>query len=217
MQVAPPQSETRPAVSCPQCGAPAAADQLFCLECGERIGIGYRTPPSWRLPAAIVAGVILLAGAGLAVAYSEISDDSGEVASAPGPNSAPAPPTQTQPAGEGESAKGEGEKAPAPERETTTASGELKAWPEDTSAYTVILLSTGTREGAETVARQAARTGIPAGVLQSDDYSSLNPGYWVVFAGEFDSTEEAQREAESYAGLGFPGGYARFVNGGGND
>ena len=32
-------------------------------------------------------------------------------------------------------------------------------------------------------------------------------------AGPFDTAEEAQAEAERYAGLGFPGGYPRFVNG----
>lgn len=210
MQEAPPRSDTQPGATCPHCGSPAAPDQLFCLECGERIGIGYRKPPSWRLPAAIVAGVVVLAGAALAIALVEISDDAGEVASAPGPNAPP--PAETQPERERPSEREE--EAPAPEEESA-ASGEIKDWPDDTSAYTVILLSTNTREGAQTVARQAARAGIPAGVLQSDDYSSLNPGFWVVFGGEFDSSEEAQRESESYAGLGFPGGYPRFVNGGG--
>jgi hypothetical protein len=214
MQQAPPRSQTQPAAACPNCGAPAAADQLFCLECGERIGIGYRRPPSWRLPAAIVTFVLLLAGAAVAVALIEVSDEAGEVASAPGPNAPP--PAATQPGTEG--TQGDRtereEETPAPAEETA-ANGEIAEWPDDTSAYTVILLSTNTRAGAEAVARQAARAGIPAGVLQSDDYSSLNPGYWVAFGGEFESSEEAQREAESYAGLGFAGGYPRFVNGGG--
>ena len=203
---------TQPAAACPNCGAPAKADQLFCLECGERIHLGYRRPPSWRLPAAILAFVLLLAGGALAVALIEISDEAGEVAQAPGPNAPP--PAATQEQDDRTSERTETEEAPAPAEEAP-ASGEIAQWPDDTSAYTVILLSTNTRDGAEAVARQAARAGIPAGVLQSDDYSSLNPGFWVVFGGEFDSSEEAQREAESYAGLGFPGGYPRFVNGAG--
>ena len=28
-------------------------------------------------------------------------------------------------------------------------------------------------------------------MLRSDDYSSLNPGFWVVFAGQFDSQSAA--------------------------
>jgi cell division septation protein DedD len=195
----------RPRTACPRCGVPAEADQLLCLECGGRIGLGYRRPPTWRLPAAIVAGVVLLAGAAVAFALIQISDDAERVASAPAPTEKLTT-TGGQPAGAGTT-----ETAPAPARRPAT--GEIRKWPADTSAYTVILLSTSTRTGAETVARQAAQAGIPAGVLRSDDYSSLNPGYWVVFAGEYDSQQEAQQEAVRYAGLGFSGGYARFVNG----
>lgn len=198
-----------PPAACPNCGADADPDQLFCLECGERLGLGYRRPPSWRLPAAVVAGVVLLAGAATAFALVQIADDAEETAGPP--VQPPATTPQTTPTDETGTAEGEDE-PPAPEEEG--ASDEIREWPADTSAYTVILLSTDNRAGAEATARQAAQAGIPAGVLDSSDYSSLNPGFQVVFAGEFDSVEEAQQAAERYAGLGFPGGYGRFVNGG---
>ena len=206
VQEAPARTPSATQVTCPRCGARAERDQLFCLECGERLSIGYRRPPSWRLPAAIIAGVVLITGAAMAFALVEITDDADRVASAPGPT---APPAQTAPQGE-EAA--EEEEPPAPDE--GQAAGESQEWPDDTSGYPVILLSTTTRGGAETTARQAIQAGVPAGVLRSSDYSSLNPGFWVVFAGELDSIEEAQREAERYAGLGFAGGYPRFVNGG---
>lgn len=209
MQEAPARGAHQDGIACPSCGASAAADQMFCLECGERLALGYRRPPSWRLPAAIAGLVLLLAGAALAVALVQVTDEARRTASAPGataPASPTGPPTRTGPAGGGEK---------PPRRAQPPASGEVRSWPARTSAYTVILLSTGTRAGAEGVARQAAQAGVPAGVLKSDDYSSLKPGFWVVFGGQFDSTEEAQREVERYAALGFAGGYARFVNGGG--
>ena len=208
MQETPTRDEQQPqAVACPNCGASAAPDQMFCLECGERIGLGYRRPPSWRVPAAVATVVVLLAGAAVAVALVQVSDDADQAASAPGATA----PATTPPAGKG--GTDTSERKTTSTEEAPAASGEIRQWPDDTSAYTVILLSTSTRAGAEGVARQAAQAGVPAGVLKSDDYSSLNPGFWVVFGGEFDTTEEAQRESERYASLGFPGGYARFVNG----
>jgi hypothetical protein len=74
-----------------------------------------------------------------------------------------------------------------------------------------VLQSATSRSSADSKARQAVRRGIPAGVLNSSDYSTLNPGYWVVFAGQFDSSSEARRAAERYAAQGFGGGYPRLV------
>ena len=36
--------------------------------------------------------------------------------------------------------------------------------------------------------------GTSVGVLHSDDFSSLRPGYWVVFSGQYDS-QSAARDA----------------------
>lgn len=223
MQEAPPQPEIA-RVACPRCGAPAEPGQLLCLECGARLAIEYRRPPSWRLPAGIVAGVVLLAGAALAVALAEIGDDAERIARAPAPTQqlttpgevpAPPGPTETQ-AGTTTAPPpaGTAPEPPAPKEEPTAGAG-VPSWPDGTSAYTVILLSTDTRPGAAVKARDAIEQGIQAGVLRSDDYSSLRPGYWVAYGGEFDSEDEAQREAERYASLGFGGAYVRFVNGGG--
>ncbi len=47
----------------------------MCLECGSRVALGYRRPPSWRVPAAILAGVVVLAVGGTAFAIKRIGDD----------------------------------------------------------------------------------------------------------------------------------------------
>ena len=74
-----------------------------------------------------------------------------------------------------------------------------------------MLASTGSRGSAESKARDAVKRGIPAGVLRSDDYSSLKPGFWVVFAGQYPTSEAAEEDIEKYAGMGFGGGYPRQV------
>ena len=56
------------------------------------------------------------------------------------------------------------------------------------------------------------RFGRRFGILLSDDYESLNPGYWVVYAGPFETRQEANRACGDM-GLG-PGGacYARVLS-----
>jgi cell division septation protein DedD len=89
--------------------------------------------------------------------------------------------------------------------------GGIATWPDGTSAYTVVLISAKRRAQANAKAREAKSRGIDAGVLHSNDYSSLNPGYWVVFAGQYNSADEARAKIDEYASKGFPGGYPRQV------
>ena len=51
---------TEPAsrLRCPHCGASLAADQDWCLECGAAATTRILRPPSWKLAAAIVLGVV---------------------------------------------------------------------------------------------------------------------------------------------------------------
>jgi uncharacterized OB-fold protein len=57
---------------CAACGEPLAPDQEWCLECGAGRTL-LRRPPSWRVPAAIVAFVLALVIAGLLVALVSLS------------------------------------------------------------------------------------------------------------------------------------------------
>src|SRR4051794_23463604 len=71
-------------LACPNCGAPADPRQLMCLECGSRLALDSQRPPSWRLPAAIVAVVLLIVGIGVVVALAAVTDDANKTtASAP--------------------------------------------------------------------------------------------------------------------------------------
>jgi hypothetical protein len=94
---------------------------------------------------------------------------------------------------------------------TPPAGNGIASWPAGTTAYTVVLVSATTHKQANTKAREAKSRGIDAGVLHSNDYSSLNSGYWVVFAGQYSSANEARSHIDEYASKGFAGGYPRQV------
>ena len=60
--------------------------------------------------------------------------------------------------------------------------------------YISVLLSTTSKPDAERTRNQLAEQYVDdeVGILRSDDFESLNPGYWVVFAGPFGSAEKSR-------------------------
>ena len=91
------------------------------------------------------------------------------------------------------------------------SNGAVASWPAGKAAYTLVLISAKSRKQAYAKAREAKSRGIDAGVLHSNDYSSLNPGYWVVFVGQYKSAAQARSHIDDYASKGFPGGYPRQI------
>jgi hypothetical protein len=64
---------------------------------------------------------------------------------------------------------------------------------------------------ARTKAERALRAGLPTvGILESSRYTSLHPGYYVVFSGVFPALAQAQ-VAAARAHAAFPGAYAREI------
>ena len=213
-------------LSCPRCGARADRGQLMCLECGSRLALGYKRPPAWRVPAAVVAVVLLIAVIGLAVALASGTDNANKTTAAapaqPAPaQSAPAdtPPTASQPT----PAPTASTPTPAPAAGTTSgtstptpapAAPGPSGWPPGKSGFTVILASMPTKAAADGELSKAKAAGITsATILHSDDFPTLNPGYWVVFDGQYDSVDQAQSQAAADRGKGdFSDAYPRFVS-----
>jgi hypothetical protein len=88
------------------------------------------------------------------------------------------------------------------------------AWPAR-NGFTIVLASIPARGNgqadAEAKAKEAIRRGMRAvGILTSDRFASLHPGYFVVFAGIYDSLEEAQTAARRALSR-FPNAYAREI------
>jgi hypothetical protein len=91
----------------------------------------------------------------------------------------------------------------------------LATWPADKAGYTLVLeslpLSSG-RAAAVARARQAKSGGLPdVGVLVSSQYSSLHPGYYVVFSGIYGSSSEASAAVGTAHAKGFRSAYQARV------
>ncbi len=87
----------------------------------------------------------------------------------------------------------------------------LAVWPAGQSGYTAILESlpvAAGRANAVARARRAKQNGLrDVGVLVSSQYSSLHPGYYVVFAGIYRTQAQAVAGLATVHAKGFPDAY----------
>lgn len=127
------------------------------------------------------------------------------------PPSAPKPTVTTGPLPK---APGAPSTPAAPTPAPSTAAG-LALWPAKGTAYTDVLESvplTSGRAIAVARARAAQAAGLPrAGVLVSADYTSLHPGYFVVFSGVFSTPAAASAALAAAHTRGFPDAYVARV------
>jgi len=106
---------------------------------------------------------------------------------------------------------------PAP---TTTAAAAPvpghTVWPANRNGWTIVLFSypvTGGTAAPYATATRAAHDGLgQVGVLDSGDYASLHPGYYVVFAGIYNSSGEAAAALSSVHATGFASAYTRQIS-----
>jgi hypothetical protein len=102
---------------------------------------------------------------------------------------------------------------------TTTATGTTTtgqtSWPAGKDGFTIVLKSVQTSEGrgdADAAAQTARANGLPqVGVLNSSDFSSLRPGYYVAFSGIYDTEAQAVAALPNARSKGFPTAYVREV------
>jgi hypothetical protein len=98
----------------------------------------------------------------------------------------------------------------------TTTTGTTTTWPAGKDGFTVVLKSVPTSEGrgpADSAAERARSNGLPqVGVLNSTDYSSMNPGYYVTFTGIYDTESQAEAALPNARSKGFPTAYVREVS-----
>jgi hypothetical protein len=207
--------------SCPHCGEPAKQDQLVCLRCGGRLALDYRRPPGWKLPAAIVATVALVAAVAFGWALRAVTHNAKtEVANAPAgkPTNGGAPKTAAaQPKPKPRSATKKQARAPAarpPKAPSApaTAFNPPGTWPGALNGFTVVLTSTDNPGSAKETVRSVKQSGVPAGYLRSNDYPSLQKGFWLVYGGVYTTRAQAEKAVGKF-GRGYPGAYVQWVDG----
>jgi len=103
-----------------------------------------------------------------------------------------------------------------PEPGSPTAAGKGRiAWPAAANGWTIVLVSypkQGGRASALTTAAKAVKAHLrQVGILDSGDYSSLQPGYYVVFTGIFPSKDQADNAVSTAKQAGFGGAYSRQI------
>jgi hypothetical protein len=212
---------------CPRCGATVEPLQEYCVECGLRVRGGGVVPTlasgwqrrlrwypgDWVWPSLLALVVAVIASAG-AIWFTR--DAGGAASTTIVGDTAPLPtvPTQTTPTAPAAT-------VPTPTRPTTTRPRTaprrrtLVEWPQGRNAWTLVLLSLPTSAGRPAAvgrAREAIRAGLSeVGVIDSSDYASLHPGYYVVFAGVYPTIGAAQDAVSRAAQAGYENAYARRV------
>jgi hypothetical protein len=232
-------AEVESAEACPNCGAKMADWQRVCVECGydrERPERRTSYTRAW-----IVAGAlaVLAIGVGAGFAIGGLTNDkqkkeARQVSATSSSNSVPAatavppdalhqPTAPVTPPSTASTAPTTTTPPTATTPPPTTApplttpstpspsSGGVASWPAGRNAYTLVLISAKKRKQAYAKAREAKSRGIDAGVLHSNNFSSLNPGYWVVFVGQYKTVGQARSHIDENASKGFPGGYPRRI------
>ena len=218
---------------CPRCESTHADGQEYCLECGARLpagqgpmaalGSAWRRrlgwyPGDWVWPALLALLVAAAAGVVSAVWLTDRSSSAVGtlVRTDPGPTT-PAPtrtapePTASVPAATPTAPA----TTPRPPGGRSTPQ-KLATWPAGKDGWTIVLDSVPARNGragAVAEAEQALHLGLKqVGVLDSAKVPSLHPGYFVVFAGIYDSQAEAQSHIIEAHRRGYRGPYPRPIS-----
>jgi hypothetical protein len=223
--VAAPEQEER----CPRCGTPYSATQEYCLECGSRLptrggvvawlGAGWHKrlgwyPGDWIWPTLLALIVAAAAGAASALWLADRSSANDQTVVATSPAASSLQQTQAAP-----------EPTTAPTTTATTATATapppppptktLVPWPAGRSAWTIVLDSLPSVNGrapATAEAQQALHLGLKkVGVIDSSQFSSLHPGYFVVFFGVYDTQAAAQSAIIDAHQKGYGGAYPRRI------
>ncbi|HZT92707.1 MAG TPA: zinc ribbon domain-containing protein [Gaiellaceae bacterium] len=221
--------------TCPRCGAPREPDQRYCLECGLPLPATNGAVPALRrrwirrlgwypgdwVWLSLLTLLVAVAGAAVAIVVTrhrheavgrtffltqtqQVKQPTAVPTAAPTVDTAtlPSPPEPTTTS------------AKLHARKTHRRSGPI-AWPAGRSGWTIVLVSYPKTNGiaaADATAARASSAGLSqVGVLDSSQFASLVPGYYVVFTGVYGSKSDADAAVSTARQAGFAGAYSRQI------
>ena len=220
---------------CPRCGTARDPGQDYCVDCGLRLPTvdgriaslrrGWMRRLGWYPGDWIWVGLptlfVAIAGAAVAIAITQDEGTTGGVTivassnrlSQVGPLPAATPVTSLPTAPEpGASTT---RTTAAPRTDGSEPNGR-QTWPASLDGWTIVLISyplTRGRGAPLETAKRAAGLGLPeVGVLESSDFSSLHPGYAIVFSGVYSSRADAEAALTSARATGFGTAYTREIS-----
>lgn len=77
--------------------------------------------------------------------------------------------------------------------------------------FVVVVSSEGDEGTAQAIRDELTEGGYASGVLRSDDYGSLEPGFWVAYVGPFENVGAAAVTKDELVADGYAESYARCV------
>ena len=187
---------------------------------------GSLRTPGWRTPVAIVGALLALLAAALVLALVELSRRPAAGRARPRRPPRPPParprrraaPAPTPPARPRRPADARARAATAPDRRPAppgTADADRRRLADVARRQDAPAPSCSPRAPPRPRRRAKARdrrAAADVGVLDSDDFSSLRNGYWVVFAGQYDRASRPRRRRRRGARPARRGAYARRVD-----
>jgi hypothetical protein len=215
---------------CPRCGTPTEPLQEYCLECGTRLpaatgpgaalAAGWRrrdwTGREWVWPVLVALVVAVLAAAAVLAIAAARDEPRARLIATQDPIGPPVTAT-TEPvvtASVPTTVATAPTTAPTQTAPPRRRSG-LVPWPAGADGYTVILASlptSGGRAAATSRAKAASDAGLQeVGVLNSSAYPSLQPRYFVIFAGIHETERQALATLLSARQAGYDAAYVKRI------
>jgi hypothetical protein len=191
-----------PGEPCARCGAPLAADQRYCLECGARRGpLPFSPPPPAPVPEAPepaseprsepITPSMAAIGVGLAVLFLGVGVLVGKAGNDGGSDVASKPTVVTVAGGAPAAGAASGDQVAA-------ATDFTSDWPAGEEGWTV-QLHVIAKDGADVAKVEDAKNAASdkgagdVGALDSDEFPSLDGGNYVIYSGRLDSKAKAQK------------------------
>ena len=146
-----------------------------------------------RFAILLAVAAVAVAGAAFAIGLQVLDDE--------GPDRPPAGPASQDDDG-GTDGTDEG-------ATSSTAPADVEDGPLPSPSWVLVVSSEGDEARAREVAEVVAAAGHAAGVLRSDDHPSLNPGFWVAYAGPYADADAARAARDEVHADGFTAAYVR--------